>query len=110
MGGNKKNRYSRTQCFIFDKKQLDSLSSITGGSNFVSALNSEKRNINSKKTIPKHRSQYYQYEWHLAISLEILPEKESLGIHYFISKHHCYFEPLGYVMGGQYYIFLRFYS
>ena len=49
MEGNKKNRYSRTQCFIFEKKQLDSLSSITGGSNFVSALNSEKRNINSKK-------------------------------------------------------------
>ena len=23
-----------------------------------------------------------------------------LGTHYFISKHDCYFEPLGYVMGG----------
>ena len=28
------------------------------------------------------------------------PKKGSLGIHYFISKHDCYFEPLGYVMGG----------
>ena len=37
-------------CFIFDKKQLDSLSSITGDSNFVSALNDEKKNINSKKS------------------------------------------------------------
>ena len=34
------------------------------------------------------------------ISLQILPEKGSLGIHYFVSKHNCYFEPLGYVMGG----------
>ena len=34
------------------------------------------------------------------ISLQILPEKGSLGIHYFISKHNCYFEPLGYVIGG----------
>ena len=34
------------------------------------------------------------------ISLQILPEKGSLGIHYFISKHDCFFEPLGYVMGG----------
>ena len=33
------------------------------------------------------------------ISPQILPEKGSLGIHYFISKHNCYFEPLGYVMG-----------
>ena len=31
-------------CFTFDKKQFDSLSSITD-SNFVSALNGEKRNI-----------------------------------------------------------------
>ena len=30
-------------CFIIDKKQLDSLSSITGGSNFVSALNKKKK-------------------------------------------------------------------
>ena len=39
--------------FIFDKKQLDSFSSIAGGSNFshhlVSALNGEKRNINTNK-------------------------------------------------------------
>ena len=34
------------------------------------------------------------------ISLQILPEKGSLGIHYFISKHYCYFEPLAYIMGG----------
>ena len=60
MRGNKKNKYSRRMCFIFDKKQLDSLSSITGGNNFVSALNSEKKNINLKKNnILKHRSQYY---------------------------------------------------
>ena len=96
MRGNKKNRYSRRMCFIFDKKQLDSLSSITGGSNFVSALNNEKTNINSKKTMLKHRSQYYQYEWHLETHLE----KVSSGIHYFISKHYCYFEPFGYVMVG----------
>ena len=31
---------------------------------------------------------------------QIPPEKGSLRIHYFISKHDCYFEPLGYVMGG----------
>ena len=47
MRGNKKNRYSKRMCFTFDKKQLDPLPSITDGSNFVSALNSEKRNINS---------------------------------------------------------------
>ena len=34
------------------------------------------------------------------ISPQILSEKGSLGINYFISKHDCYFEPLGYVMGG----------
>ena len=34
------------------------------------------------------------------ISLQILPEKISLGIHYFISKDDCYFEPLGYAMDG----------
>ena len=57
MIGNKKKRYSRRKYFIFDKKQLDSLSSITGGSYFVLvALNGEKRNINSRKTILKHRS------------------------------------------------------
>ena len=44
----------------------------------------------------KHRLQYYQYEWHLETHLE----KVSSGIHYFISKHYCYFEPFGYVMGG----------
>ena len=33
-------------------------------------------------------------------SLQSLPEKGSLGIHCFISKHDYYFEPLGYVMGG----------
>ena len=33
------------------------------------------------------------------ISLQILPEKESLRIHYFISKHDCYFEPSEYAMG-----------
>ena len=48
----------------------------------------------------KHRAQYYQYEWHLDISLQILPEKVSSGIHYFISKHYCYFEPFWYVMDG----------
>ena len=53
MRGNNKNRYSRRMCFIFDKKQLDSLSSITGGSNFVSALNGEKRTIISKKNDTK---------------------------------------------------------
>ena len=57
MRGNKKKRNSRRKCFIFDKKQFDSLSSITGGSKFVLvALNGEKRNINSRKTILKHRS------------------------------------------------------
>ena len=71
MRGNKKNRYSSRMYFIFDKKQLDSFSSIAGGSNFshhlVSALNGEKRNINTnKKNILKLRSQYYQDEWHLA--------------------------------------------
>ena len=30
-------------CLIFDKEQLDTLSSITGGSNFVSAVNDEKK-------------------------------------------------------------------
>ena len=30
----------------------------------------------------------------------MLPEKGSLGIHYFISKHGCYFEPLRYVISG----------
>ena len=34
------------------------------------------------------------------ISPLILPEKGILGIHYFTSKHDCYVEPLGYVMGG----------
>ena len=34
------------------------------------------------------------------LSLRILPEKGSLGIHYFILKHDCFFELLGYVMGG----------
>ena len=34
------------------------------------------------------------------ISLQIIPEKGSLGIHCFISKHDGYLEPLGYVMGG----------
>ena len=53
MRQNKKNRYSWRMYFIFDK---DSLSSITGGSNFVSALNSDKRTINSKKAILKHKS------------------------------------------------------
>ena len=46
MKGNKKNRYSSRMCVIIGKKQLDSLSSLTGGSNFVSALNGEKRNVN----------------------------------------------------------------
>ena len=97
--GNKKNRYSRIMFYFWQKKQLDSLSSITGGSSFVWELNSEERNINSKtkKIIPKHRSQYYQYEWHLAISLQIFPERGVLRIHYFISIHDCYFEPLGWV-------------
>ena len=31
---------------------------------------------------------------------EILPEKGSLGTHFFILKYDCYFEPSGYVMGG----------
>ena len=34
------------------------------------------------------------------ISPQILLEKGSLGIHYFISKHDSYFEPLECVMGG----------
>ena len=68
--------------FFFRQKQLDSLPSITGGSDFVSALNSEKRNINSKKAILKHKSQNYQCEWHLAVSLQNLTEKGGLGIHY----------------------------
>ena len=34
------------------------------------------------------------------ISIQLPPEKGSLGIHYFISKHDSYFEPLGYMMGG----------
>ena len=33
------------------------------------------------------------------ISVQILPGKGSLGIHFFISKHDCCLEPLGYVMG-----------
>ena len=33
------------------------------------------------------------------ISSQILPEKGNSGIHYFISKHNCYFEPFKYVMG-----------
>ena len=83
MKGNKKNRYSRRMrrmCFIIDKKQLDSQSSIIGGSNFVSALKKKKKK--KKKKI-----------------LQILPEKGSSKTHYFISKHDCYFESLGYVMG-----------
>ena len=43
-------------CFIFDKKQLDSLSSIKSGGNYVSALNSEKRNIDSKKKQKKQKT------------------------------------------------------
>ena len=31
---------------------------------------------------------------------QILQEKGSLGVHYFISKYDFYFELLGYVMGG----------
>ena len=31
---------------------------------------------------------------------QILQEKRSLGVHYFISKYDFYFELLGYVMGG----------
>ena len=50
MKGNKKGRYSKRMCFIFDKKQLDSLSPITGGSNFVSALNGNKRRNKKKHT------------------------------------------------------------
>ena len=34
------------------------------------------------------------------ISLEAIPDAGSLGIHFFISQDECYFEPLGYVMGG----------
>ena len=35
------------------------------------------------------------------ISLQIPPQKKGgLGIHYFISKHDWFLEPLGYVMGG----------
>ena len=46
------------------------------------------------------------------ISPQILPAKGGLGIHYFISKHDCYFEPLGYVMGVWavleiYYLFIK---
>lgn len=48
----KTNRYLRRMCFVFDKKQLNSLLSITGGSNFVPAKNGEKN----------HRSWYYQDE------------------------------------------------
>ena len=33
----------RRMCFIIDKKQLDSQSSIIGGSNFVSALKLKKK-------------------------------------------------------------------
>ena len=36
-------------CFLFDTKQFDSLSFITGGGSFVLALTGEKRKINSKK-------------------------------------------------------------
>ena len=42
-------RGNKRICFIFDKEQLDTLTSITGDSNFVSALSGEKRNINSNK-------------------------------------------------------------
>ena len=50
MRGNKKGRYSKRMCFIFDKKQLDSLSPITGGSYFVSTLNGNKRRNKKKHT------------------------------------------------------------
>ena len=39
----KNNRYSRKIRFILDKKQVDSFSFITGGSNFVSAPNCKKK-------------------------------------------------------------------
>ena len=98
MRGNKKNRYSRRMCFIFDKEQLDMLSSITGSSNFVSGLNGEKRNTNSKKK-KKLITELSGWVASSYISSQILPEKGSSGIHYFISKHNCYFEPFEYVMG-----------
>ena len=85
--------------FYFRQKQLDSLPSITGGSDFVSALNSEKRNINSKKAILKHKSQNYQCEWHLAVYFKFL-QKRGFRNPLFISKYDCYFEPLEYVKGG----------
>ena len=39
----------RRMCFIIDKKQLDSQSSIIGGSNFVSALKLKKKKKKKKK-------------------------------------------------------------
>ena len=54
----KTSRYSRRMRFIFDNKQHHSLSSITCGSNFVSALNDEKNkySINTKDHIKRYRS------------------------------------------------------
>ena len=97
---NKKNRYSRRIYFISDKKQLDSLPSINGGSNFVSVLNGEKRIINSKNSTRTNITVLSEWMTYSYISLQMLPEKGSLGIHYFISKHGCYFEPLRYVISG----------
>ena len=60
-----------------------------------------RKEILTKKTILKHRSHNYQDKMAPSYkSLQILPEKGSLGTHYFISKNDCYFEPLGYVKGG----------
>ena len=53
-----------------------------------------------KKNLVKHQkfSKYLDQDCSY-ISLQILPDKGNLGIHFFLSKHDCYFEPLGYVMG-----------
>ena len=101
MKGNKNNWYSRRMCFLFDTKQFDSLSFITGGGSFVLALTGEKRKINSKKDqIKIYITKLKVWMASSYISLQIIPEKGSLRIHCFISKHDGYLKPLGYVMGG----------
>ena len=100
MRGNNKNRYFRRVCFIFDKNNLIHCHP----SPVVVTLSRHemvsKRNINWKNHIKTSITVLSGWMTSSYISLQILPGKESLGIHYFISKNDCYFEPLGYVMGG----------
>ena len=100
MRGNNKNRYFRRVCFIFDKNNLIHCHP----SPVVVTLSRHemvsKRNINWKNHIKTSITVLSGWMTSSYISLQILPGKESLGIHYFILKNDCYFEPLGYVMGG----------